>query len=90
MHLGNSKTKWISLMSFPIKVIAGLELDLPEGKLIAFARVLDAAAKFDLSWDRFVRLKAAAEAVCKVVEPPARLLDVGGYDGALALFLPEY
>jgi hypothetical protein len=87
---GNPNRKWISRMSLPIKVIEGLELDLPDGKQIAFARVLDAAARFDLSWDRFVRLKAAAEAVCKIADPPARILDAGGYDGALALFLPEY
>lgn len=40
-----------------------------------------------LSWDRFVRLKAAADYVQQKRKPGDCLLDVGGYDGALALFL---
>lgn len=76
-------------MAVPIRAIEGVELDLPEGKLIAAAHVLDAAAKLNLSWDRFVRLKAAAEAVSNHIDSSARLLDAGGYDGALALFLPD-
>lgn len=75
-------------MVVPIKTIDGVELDLPEGKHIATARVTDLAAKTDLSWDRFVRLKAVAEAVTTLRS--LRLLDAGGYDGALALFLPEH
>lgn len=75
-------------MVVPIKTVDGVELDLQEGKQIATARVTDGAAKVNLSWDRFVRLKAAAEAVNAL--PSVRLLDAGGYDGALALFLPDH
>lgn len=43
------------------------------------------SAKHDLSWDRFVRLNAAAHAA---LETGAKtILDAGGYDGALAFFL---
>ncbi len=72
----------------PIKAIAGVELDLQEGNLIATARVTDNTARFRLSWDRFVRLKVAAGAIQAI--PPGRILDAGGYDGALALFLPDH
>ena len=75
-------------MAVPIKAIAGVELDLPNGNQIAAAKVTDNAAKYDLSWDRFVRLKAAAEAI--QATDAKRLLDAGGFDGALALFLPEH
>lgn len=75
-------------MVVPIKAVAGVELDLQEGRQIATARVIDNAAKSSLSWDRFVRLKAVAEAVN--VLPARRLLDAGGYDGALARFLPDH
>jgi hypothetical protein len=75
-------------MVVPIKAIAGVELDLQEGNQIAAARVTDNTARFRLSWDRFVRLKAAAEAIQAM--PPGRILDAGGYDGALSLFLPDY
>ncbi len=43
-----------------------------------------------MSWDRYVRLKAASEAITRNASRDAAILDVGGYDGALALFLPEY
>lgn len=72
-------------MVVPIRAIAGVELDLPNGKQIASARVTDQVAKFDLSWDRFVRLKAAAEVI--QTTSAKRILDAGGYDGALAPFL---
>ncbi|MDZ4834259.1 MAG: class I SAM-dependent methyltransferase [Candidatus Melainabacteria bacterium] len=77
-------------MVLPIKAVDGVELDLAEGKTIAEARVLDHSARLKLSWDRFVRLKAAADAVTQNVKSGKKLLDAGGYDGALALFLPEY
>lgn len=74
-------------MAVPIVAIEGVVLDLQENRQIATARVFDASAKLNLSWDRFVRLKAAAEVIRD--RSPARLLDAGGYDGALALFLPH-
>jgi hypothetical protein len=75
-------------MVVPIKAIEGVELDLPDGKQIAAARVIDSTAKLSLSWDRYVRLIAAAEAIGAISS--GSILDAGGYDGAFALFLPEH
>lgn len=75
-------------MAVPIKAIAGVELDLQPGKQIAAVRVTDSSAKLNLSWDRFVRLKAAAQAISAT--SAMHLLDAGGYDGALALFLLDH
>lgn len=75
-------------MPVPINAIEGVVLDFHENnRQLATARVLDASAKLNLSWDRFVRLKAVAEVISD--RSSARLLDAGGYDGALALFLPH-
>jgi hypothetical protein len=52
--------------------------------------VSDPSASSSLSWDRFVRLKAAAEAILQLAVKDTKILDVGGYDGALALFLPDH
>ena len=52
--------------------------------------VKDASCMTSLSWDRYVRLKAAAEAISELLEPGAQILDVGGYDGAIAFFLPGF
>jgi len=76
--------------SVPIKVIEGVELIPCERSGICSVRVLNAEARYNLSWDRYVRLKAAADTIKKLVTPDAGILDVGGYDGALALFLPAY
>ena len=73
-------------MVVPIKAIDGVELDLQDGRQIAATRVIDSSAKQSLSWDRYVRLKAAAEAIVAI----SSILDTGGYDGALALFLPGH
>lgn len=54
---------------------------------MAKIRVTDSSAQAALSWDRFVRLKATAEALEKRLSLGSIGLDVGGYDGALALFL---
>lgn len=52
--------------------------------------VKDPSTRSALSWDRFVRLKAASEAVRQNAGDETTILDVGGFDGALALFLPDY
>ncbi|CAN5442558.1 hypothetical protein BH11CYA1_BH11CYA1_10520 [soil metagenome] len=77
-------------MAVPIKAVEGVQLEMQQGLPIATARVYDFTASAHLSWDRFVRLKASAEAIKKLANPGARILDAGGYDGALALFLPGY
>jgi hypothetical protein len=63
-----------------------------QGSGVAKAAVSDPAARLQLRWDRYVRLSACAQALRKFsgAEQSAAVLDVGGFDGALALFLPEY
>lgn len=72
----------------PINVIPGVELVPTDSPGICKVAVKDQSTKFALSWDRFVRLKAAADAISKNAGGDVTILDVGGYDGALALFLP--
>ena len=74
----------------PIKVIDGVELLEVGSPGIRRVKVSNSDKISELSWDRFVRLKATADAVRELVQSDSELLDVGGYDGALALFLPEY
>lgn len=74
----------------PIKIIEGVELLETANAGIRRVKVSKPESKDDLPWDRFVRLKATADAVKELVQSDSELLDVGGYDGALALFLPEY
>lgn len=54
------------------------------------AVVLDADKRFYLTWDRFLRLHRTAEAIKRIVKSSESILDVGGFDGALVLFLPQY
>ncbi len=68
----------------PIKFVDGVEL-IPKTAGICKVVVSDYAAKMDLSWDRFVRLNAAAKAL--VASEAKTILDAGGFDGALGFFL---
>ena len=77
-------------MPLPIKAVEGVELELHPDRPMARARVTRPGAERALSWDRFVRLQAAARRVRALAMDPATILDAGGFDGALALFLPEY
>lgn len=72
-------------MAVPINPIAGVTLEPGELKGIARVIVDDVTAKSALSWDRFVRLKRAAEAAQRTTAKT--ILDAGGYDGAIAFFL---
>lgn len=74
----------------PIKEIDGVELVPTDIDGIARVVVSETAAIDNLSWDRFVRLKAVADVIEKCVGEEASILDAGGFDGALALFLPNY
>jgi len=74
----------------PINIIAGVQLIPTATAGICKVVVKDHSTRSALSWDRFVRLKAASEAIMQNTACEATILDVGGYDGALALFLPEY
>lgn len=69
----------------PIKIVAGIEL-IDKGAGIAAVNVTHPDNWKELSWDRFVRLKAAAAPVQKC--GAKKVLDAGGYDGALGFFLP--
>lgn len=71
----------------PIEQINGVSL---VSKIVGVAtvNVTDGKGKNDLSWDRYVRLQASADAVTET--GCSTVLDVGGYDGALAFFLPEH
>lgn len=68
----------------PIKIVDGVEL-IPKSTGICTVTVNDSSAKQNLSWDRFVRLNAAAKAL--KTAGAKTILDAGGYDGALGFFL---
>ena len=74
----------------PLTAINGVQLTETSTAGISKVRVIEEAARKDLTWDRYVRLEAAADAVRKLFPYGARILDAGGFDGALALFLPKY
>ncbi|MBX9952867.1 MAG: class I SAM-dependent methyltransferase [Candidatus Obscuribacterales bacterium] len=69
---------------------AGVELKPTATLGISSAVVIEAARRFELTWDRFLRLYNTAEFVRNRLEKSCNILDVGGFDGALAMFLPEY
>lgn len=77
-------------MPVPITQTPGVHLEPTMTSGISRACVDDSSKRMDLSWDRYVRLKAAADAVEQNSSSSQNLLDAGGYDGALALFLPDY
>jgi hypothetical protein len=68
----------------------GVELKPGTKPGICRAVVIDAERRFDLTWDRFHRLHRTAEAIKLDMKASVSILDVGGFDGALALFLPHY
>lgn len=76
--------------SVPIGITAGVELLTTAKDGVRRVTVKDPETRYLLSWDRYVRLNAAADAIKQLIEPGNRVFDVGGFDGALALFLPEY
>jgi hypothetical protein len=68
----------------------GVELKPTSTSGISRAVVIDVTRRSDLTWDRYARLHRTAESIRQVVQKSEVILDVGGYDGALALFLPEH
>lgn len=68
----------------------GIELQSTTTPGISRAVTVDIERRFELTWDRFNRLHHTAKAVRRYIQQGTRILDVGGYDGALALFLPEF
>jgi hypothetical protein len=77
------------VMDIKLDLNPGVELREPFAG-IARAVVIDATRRFELSWDRFIRLHNTAVAVAKRVKEATAILDVGGFDGSLAMFLPEF
>ncbi|MFN8659132.1 MAG: class I SAM-dependent methyltransferase [Candidatus Obscuribacterales bacterium] len=73
--------------SIPIKPVPGTEFFETEIAGVDGVRVTDRRARQSLGWDRFVRLKAVADQIASAGVKLRSLLDVGGYDGALALFV---
>lgn len=69
---------------------AGVELKPTATPGISRAVVIDVDKRFELTWDRFLRLHNTAQSVQQRVEKSDCILDVGGFDGALALFLPDH
>ncbi|MCA9806153.1 MAG: hypothetical protein KC777_29500 [Cyanobacteria bacterium HKST-UBA02] len=76
--------------SIPIGKTCGVEHHETGFNGIVSVQVTREEARFDLTWDRFVRLEAAALAVKQASPLRETVLDVGGFDGALALFLSEH
>jgi hypothetical protein len=68
----------------------GVELKETATPGVYRALVVDAEERFELTWDRFLRLYNTAEAVRKRIGKSDSILDVGGFDGALAMFLTDY
>lgn len=67
----------------------GVELK-PARDGIARAELIDSFRRFELTWDRFIRLHNTAESITALVPRGSQILDVGGFDGSLAMFLPDY
>ena len=68
----------------------GVELERTNTPGVARAVIVDATRTAELTWDRFARLSRTAEAIKQRIPKGLRILDIGGFDGALALFLPNH
>jgi len=70
----------------------GVKLSASVAAGIARVEVIDPESRYLLPWDRFMRLKVTSDHLRRLIGEgePVRVLDVGGYDGALALFLSPH
>lgn len=73
--------------NLPLVHAEGISLARTDCDGISHVRVVDKEVKNRLPWDRFVRLQAAAEQIKTSQFKACSILDVGGYEGALAFFL---
>ncbi len=80
----------MSKIDIKLELNTGVDLKPTTTPGICCAVVLDTNKRFNLTWDRFLRLHQTAEAIKQSLKTSESILDVGGFDGALALFLPEY
>jgi hypothetical protein len=76
----------------PFAANLGVRLIPTDTEGIASAEVLDADQQYSLPWDRFMRLRTTADHLRRLVgsERKVRILDVGGFDGAFAMFVPGH
>lgn len=72
-----------------MKLLEGLNLIPGSKEGICRVSFDDHKVKSDLTWDRFIRLNAAARVINDLKDEKSTVLDIGGFDGALALFLPS-
>lgn len=77
-------------MTLPLKLCNGIELLPTDRAGVSEARITNRDAMLTLSWDRFARLKAIATSIVFHAISKTTILDAGGFDGALAFFLPEH
>lgn len=80
----------MSGMKNNLELNSGVELKPTVAQGISRAVVIDVDKRFDLPWDRFLRLHNTAEEIKQRAGKSLSILDVGGFDGALAMFLAEY
>ncbi|HEY9682465.1 MAG TPA: class I SAM-dependent methyltransferase [Oculatellaceae cyanobacterium] len=73
--------------NLPLVHSEGISLARTDCDGIFHVRVINKEEKNRLTWDRFVRLQAAAEQIKASLPAACSVLDVGGYEGALAFFL---
>lgn len=75
-----------------LKACSGTRLIPNEVAGISRVEILDSQDRFNLPWDRFVRLKLVSDHLRRIIgsDRKVRILDVGGYDGALAMFVPQH
>lgn len=79
-------------MTVPISKTTGIELLPASPNGVVRVRVSDSESRQQLSWDRYVRIQAVAKAIenerrTASLSKGFTVLDVGGFDGALAFFL---
>lgn len=78
-------------MAKDIKLAFNPGVELKQGNDgVARASLIDPSKRFELTWDRFIRLHNSAESIKARVPKGSQILDVGGFDGALSMFLPDY
>jgi hypothetical protein len=71
----------------PLVHAEGISLPRTDCDGIFHVRVINKEEKNRLAWDCFARLQAAAEQIKAGLLAACSVLDVGGYEGALAFFL---
>lgn len=74
----------------PIQHSHGVELIDTPIEFLKKAKILDPDALNKLSWDRFIRLDRVSRQVEHAASAKKTILDVGGFDGSIKLFLQNF